>query len=82
MVLGVIKLPKQGEFIMEYPIAKYIQELDEGKQEEFEKLAEEYSMALQLMNLFIEVNELDYDDTWDKANQKYDDAMSYAPNED
>jgi hypothetical protein len=67
---------------MGYPIAKNLEELSKEKQQEFEKLAEQYSMALQLMNLFIEVNELDYDDTWDKANQKYDEDMTYAPNED
>jgi len=56
--------------------------LNQEKRCEFEKLAEEYSMALQLMNLFIDVNELAYDDTWDKANQKYDEDMTYAPNKD
>ncbi|WP_407270018.1 hypothetical protein [Radiobacillus sp. PE A8.2] len=67
---------------MDYPIAKNLEELSEAKQKEFEKLAEDYSMALQHMNLFIEVNELDYDEIWDKANQQYDIDMSYAPNED
>ncbi|MEI2465111.1 hypothetical protein [Niallia taxi] len=64
------------------PIAKNLEELNDEKQDEFEKLADDYSMALQLMNLFIEVNGLDYDDTWDRANQKYDEDMTYAPNED
>ena len=64
------------------PIAKNLEELSAEKQKEFEELAEEYSMALQLMNLFIEVNELAYDEAWDKANQKYDEDMTYAPNED
>ena len=67
---------------MDYPIAKNLEDLNHEKQSEFEKLAEEYSMTLQLMNLFIEVNELDYDDTWDKANQRYDEDMTHAPNED
>jgi len=67
---------------MEYHIAKNLEDLNQEKRCEFEKLAEEYSMALQLMNLFIEVNELAYDDTWDKANQKHDEDMTYAPNED
>lgn len=66
---------------MDYPIAKNLEELNQEKQQEFEELAEQYSTALQLMNLFIEVNELDYDDIWDKANQKYDEDITYAPNE-
>ena len=67
---------------MEFPIAKNLEELSKKKQNEFEKLAEEYSMVLQYMNLFIEVNELNYDEAWDKANQRYDEDMTYAPNED
>ena len=76
------KKNKEVVNIMEFPIAKNLEELSEEKQNEFEKLAEEYSMVLQYMNLFIEVNELDYDEAWDKANQKYDEDMTYAPNED
>ncbi len=68
--------------MMDYPIAKNLEGLSKGKQEEFDELAEQYSNALQLINLFIEVNELDYDDTWDKANQRYDEDLTYAPNED
>ncbi len=58
------------------------QDLSEEKKEEFEKLAEEYSNILQLIYLFIEVNKLDNDEIWDKANQRYDEDMTYAPNED
>lgn len=58
------------------------EELSEEKKREFEDLAEQYSTVLQLMNLFIEVNKMDYDEAWDKANQRYDSDMTYAPNED
>jgi hypothetical protein len=57
-------------------------ELSEEKQKEFEILAEDYSNVLQLINLFIQVNNLDSDEIWDKANQKFDEDMTYAPNED
>jgi 2-oxo-4-hydroxy-4-carboxy--5-ureidoimidazoline (OHCU) decarboxylase len=56
-------------------------QLSEEKQRKFEELTEEYSNILQLIDLFIQVNELDYDEAWDKANQRYDSDMSYAPNE-
>ncbi|MCM3573304.1 hypothetical protein M3172_08860 [Mesobacillus subterraneus] len=65
----------------DYPIAKNLEELSKEKQKEFEELAEQYGNALQLMNLFIEVNELDFDDTWDKANQRHDEDLTYAPND-
>lgn len=65
----------------DYPIAKNLEELSKEKQQEFEELAEQYSNALQLMNLFIEVNELDFDDTWNKANQRHDENLTYAPND-
>ena len=55
--------------------------MNEKQEKEFEKLAEEYSNILQEINLFIEVNKLDYDEVWDKANQRYDSDMTYAPNE-
>jgi hypothetical protein len=67
---------------MEYPIAKNIEELSEEKQKELQELFDEYSMVLQKIYLFIEVNELDNDEVWDKANQQYDEDMTYAPNED
>lgn len=67
---------------MELPIAKNIEELSKERQKELQELADEYSMVLQKINLFIEVNELDSDEVWDKANQQYDTDMSYAPNED
>lgn len=52
------------------------------KQREFEKLTGEYSNILQLIYLFIETNNLDNDEAWDIANQRYDSDMSYAPKED
>ncbi len=65
----------------EYSILTCFDELKEDKKNEFQKLADDYSMSLQLMNLFIEVNNLDYDEIWDKANQQYDTDMTYAPDE-
>ena len=59
-----------------------LDELSEEKRQEFEILADDYSNLLQLMYLFIEVNKVDNDDFWDKANQRYDEDMTYAPNED
>lgn len=56
-------------------------DLNEEKLSEFDKLTEEYSMVLHLMNLFIEVNNLDHDEVWDKANQRYDEDMTHKPNE-
>jgi len=58
-----------------------VKKVNEKQEKEFEKLAEEYSNILQEINLFIEVNKLDYDEVWDKANQRYDSDMTYAPNE-
>lgn len=55
--------------------------MNEKQEKEFEGLAEEYSTILQKINLFIEVNGLEFDDVWDKANQQYDSDMSYAPND-
>jgi len=75
------KYNRGGKLVVEYPIAKNYEELSEEKQKEFEELANDYSMVLQKINLFIEVNELDSDEIWDKANQQYDSDMSYAPNE-
>lgn len=57
-------------------------ELSKEKKLRFEELTEEYSMILQEINLFIEVNKLDYDEAWDITNQRYDSDMSYAPSED
>ncbi|MDR4318731.1 Uncharacterised protein [Niallia circulans] len=56
-------------------------DLSEEKKAEFNKLAEEYSYVLQLIYLFIEVNNADNDEIWNKANQRYDEDMTYAPNE-
>jgi uncharacterized protein YacL (UPF0231 family) len=58
-----------------------VKEMNKEQEKEFEKLAEEYSNILQQINLFIEANKLEYDEVWDKANQKYDSDMSYAPND-
>ncbi len=55
--------------------------MNENQIKEFEKLSEEYSNILQLINLFIETNNLDYDEIWDKANQRYDSDTTYAPND-
>ncbi|PAE87780.1 hypothetical protein [Shouchella clausii] len=65
----------------ELPIAKNLEELNDQKKQEFDDLAEEYSTVLQKINLFIEVNELDYNEAWDRANQQYDSDMTYAPDE-
>lgn len=56
-------------------------ELTTEKQSEFKKLIDDYSYNLQLINLFIHTNNLDFDEAWDIANQKYDEDMTYAPNE-
>ena len=58
-----------------------VDEMSEEQRKEFEKLTEDYSNVLQLMNIFIEVNNIDYDEAWNKANQQYDEDMTYAPNE-
>ncbi|MCY7423475.1 hypothetical protein [Bacillus amyloliquefaciens] len=58
-----------------------VNELSAEKQAEFEELTDDYSYILQLMNLFIQTNHLDYDEVWDIANQRYDEDMTYAPNE-
>ncbi|MET1134674.1 hypothetical protein ABWW12_01755 [Bacillus subtilis] len=58
-----------------------VNELSAEKQAEFEKLTDDYSYILQLLNLFIQTNNLDYDEAWDIANQRYDEDMTYAPNE-
>jgi hypothetical protein len=60
----------------ELPIAKNLEELNDQKKQEFDDLAEEYSTVLQKINLFIEVNELDYNEAWDRANQQYDSDMT------
>lgn len=60
----------------ELPIAKNLEELSDQKKQEFDDLAEEYSTVLQKINLFIEVNELDYNEAWDRANQQYDSDMT------
>lgn len=60
-------------------VALGIKEISENKQKELESLFEDYSNAIQLVNLFIEVNNLDYDEVWDKANQQYDSDISYVP---
>ena len=49
------------------------------QEEQFEKLAEQYTMALHEMNNFITTNNLDFDTVWDKANQHYDEDCTYAP---
>jgi 2-oxo-4-hydroxy-4-carboxy--5-ureidoimidazoline (OHCU) decarboxylase len=64
----------------EYAIS--FDELSEEKKKEFNKLADDYSYILQLIYLFIEVNNLDNDEIWNMANQRYDEDMTYAPNED
>ena len=46
--------------------------MSEQQQKEFDELAEEYTTLLIRMNNFIAINELDYDEVWDKANQHYD----------
>lgn len=66
----------------DFPIAKNLEELSEEKQKEFIDIVYDYSMSQQLMNLFIEVNQLDSEEAWDKANEQYSEDMSYAPNED
>jgi hypothetical protein len=58
---------------------KRVEDLSSEKQKQFGKILEEYSMILHEMNLFIEVNKIDYNEAWDRANQQYDDDMSYAP---
>lgn len=73
---------ERNEYKMEFPIAKNLDELNGMKKKEFEELADKYSALLQEINLFIEVNELDSDEVWDKANQQYDSDVSYGPNED
>ncbi len=45
-------------------------------EEELYKLAEEYTLILHDINLFIINNNLDYDEIWDKCNQYYDEDLS------
>lgn len=42
---------------------------------EFNVLIHQYAMCLLAINNFIEHHGLDYDKTWDKANQHYDKLM-------
>lgn len=51
------------------------------QEKEFEELAEEYVSILHRINNFITVNDLDYDEVWDKANQAYDTDLTYADND-
>lgn len=46
------------------------------QEDEFYKLSEEYVTILHYMNIFIETNGLDYDEIWDRANQRYDEDLS------
>lgn len=73
---------RKGVGIMSEEYAIPLDELSKEKKQEFEKLAEDYSDLLQLMYLFIEVNKVDNDGFWDRANQRHDEDMTYAPNED
>ena len=66
---------------MELEKAIPFSELNEEKKREFEKLADDYVTILHYINIFIEQNKLDYDEVWDKANQAYDEDLTYAPNE-
>lgn len=43
------------------------------QESQLNQLMVEYASALYWMNSFIEEHDLDYDETWDKANQLYDD---------
>ena len=56
-------------------------DLNSDQQKEFEGLAEEYVNILHRINYFITNNNLDYDEIWDKANQEYDEDLSYADGE-
>ena len=56
-----------------------VSDLSEDKQKEFDSLTEQYSNILQLIYLFIETNNLENDEVWDLANQRYDSDVSYAP---
>ena len=57
------------------------EDLNEEQRKEFEELAEEYVSILHKINLFITNNNVDSDEVWDKANQAYDEDLTYAPNE-
>ena len=48
--------------------------IKQGK--ELHELAEQYVTILHYINLFIENNNLDYDEVWDFCNQLYDEDLS------
>lgn len=50
--------------------------VNKEQENEFYELAEQYVSVLHYMNLFIENNDLDYDEIWNKANQMYDEDLS------
>ena len=52
--------------------------MNELQEKQFEELSEQYVNVLHLINNFIAKNNLDYNDTWDKANQRYDEDCTYA----
>lgn len=55
--------------------------MNEKQSKQFHELAEEYASILHRMNNFITVNDLDYDEVWDKANQHYDEYCTHAPDD-
>lgn len=67
------------ENLNDFPIAKNLEKLSEEKQKEFMDIVYDYSMSEQLLNLFIEVNQLDSEAAWDKANEQCDKDLSVAP---
>lgn len=52
--------------------------MDDIQEKYFEELAEQYVNLLHQINNFITNNGLDYNEIWDKANQRYDEDCTYA----
>jgi len=50
--------------------------LNKEKQKELDEYIEDYVYILHCINLFIENNNLDYDEVWNLANQSYDEDLS------
>lgn len=55
--------------------------LDLNRVAELESLSEEYTSILHKVYLFIENYELDENEIWDYLNQRYDEDLTYKPEE-
>lgn len=50
--------------------------MNKEQEDELYNLIEDYVSILHYINIFIESNNRDYDEVWDKANQAYDEDLS------